>query len=315
MQGSLMKSSRTKVENEDIIALELAHLGYNFNDSIDARLGRMRIPTFMFSDILNVSYYFDFISTNNVYSITPIKQYDGVEVSYNSEFYNQYATATLFYGKTKTELYDFKEPGKISKIDSGYGDIYGLVLKYEYENFSARSAYVKSYLIGDKNANIKEDDFYYMNLGMRYDFEQAYILGEYIKLDSKKSLPETSSWYIASGYNFGKWTPFVSYSKQHSVMKPIPLPVREGFPADGTPQKGLPTGFPTDGMPQEGLPIDGDQKKGLPAKFPIDSAKDVDITTKSIGLRYNLYENTAIKFQYDAIDDSKVFSASISFVF
>jgi len=305
-------------ENGKAIDIEWANIKYQINDAFDVRVGMMRLPTFMFSDILHVAYSYDWIKLPDMYSIVPINKYEGIELSHRFNFNDWSLSSTLLYGETKGNIKP-NQNGKLSNLDIEADDIYGATLKALYHDLSFRVAYIKSSItIEDERMGavlsqfslmgipsistaiqkyqVEETPISYLNIGARYDFSNSYLLGEYLKVDSESFLPDISSWNISTGYNFETWSPFVAYSftKNSSNYQSIP----------------------TEGMP---IQVAGAITGANQAFSAMSSNFDMDLETLSLGLRYDLDDNMLLKFQYDNQKRTKerlhIFSTAIDFVF
>ena len=305
-------------ENGKLIDIEWANAKYQISESFDVRAGMMRLPTFMFSDILHVGYSYDWIKLPDMYAVVPINKYQGIEFAHRLNLNDLSLSSTLLLGETRSNIKP-NNGGQLSKLDIEAENIYGATLKALYHDLSFRVAYITSSITLDdervgsalsqfdsmgipsistaiQKYEVKSTPVSYLNIGARYDFSNAYLLGEYIKVDSESFLPDISSWNISTGYNFETWTPFVvySYTKNSSNYNNIST---EGVNAQ---MAGAITGA-------------NQVFSGMSNNF------DMDLETLSLGFRYDLDDNILLKFQYDNQKRTKerlhIFSTAINFVF
>ena len=309
-----------------LLELGWANINYEVSDSLSIKAGQMRMPAFMYSDILNVSYAYDWVKLPEMYSIIPFQNYRGVEINHNIDFDALAVQTTLMYGSSTNTIYnpDFTQ----SSID--VEKMQGIKLKLLYNDLTVHFTY------SHNDINIKDKSFdnlmsqlrainnpvinqtidtytpkkiHYWDIGGKYDFENAYVVGEYMELNSNSFLSDKSSWYVGTGYNFENWSPFLLYSKSESKSNYKNIAIDESMSAQTI-----------------GAITATNQSLNYISNF-----NNIDAETKSIGLRYNLYDNAVIKFQYDnqkalkneslsfntkdADVDIHVFSTAINFVF
>lgn len=279
----------------------------------------MRIPAYMFSDILNVAYSYDWIRLPDMYGVVPYDKYTGVELSYDFHFNNLLVTSTLLFGKTENQGKVVQDNGALLEVDTSADDMYVAILNVLYHDLSVRVAYSQSsFTFSSQEVNgilsqfnamgipsisnaiekykIEDTLLSYFNIGARYDFSNSYLLGEYIQVDSHSFLPDISSWYIGSGYNFETWTPFILYSQ---------LKNRSNYQV-----------LSTEGIPAQlmGATVMANQTFSALSTLP-----EVNMKSLSLGVRYDLSEDILLKFQYDnhqrLEERLDVFSGAINFVF
>jgi len=333
---SLVAQGVASKKNNNGKTLELSWLNakYQLNDDFFLRVGKMRLAAFMYSDILDVSYSYDWMRLPDMYSIVPINNYIGVEFNHNIELGNFTFMSTYLYGQSKSVFYDNLPDGKILKGDIDTDKIYGASLKVLYDNLALRFAYCDLKLTLhskslDTNLNqlnslniplvtqaideysMENTSMSYLEIGARYDFEKAYLLGEYIELNSHSFTSNNSSWYLGTGYNFESWSPFMLYSQTKSVNQ---------YKDIKTDKNMNPALLGAINASNEAL------------KSISESIGNVNLETFSLGLRYNLSENSIIKLQYDKQVEEKgskvnfhfsenkkvnldIFSGAVSFVF
>ena len=316
--------------------LELGWLNakYQFTDTSSVRIGKMRLPAFMYSDILNVSYSYDWIRLPDMYSLIAVNNYTGIEFNYDRDINDFTIMSTALYGEAQSVLYTDRHQGKIDRLNLYTDKIYALTFKLLYNDFSFRMGYSDFKLtlpskdiddvLNGLNAlgipmvsqavnqyQIKDSSVQYIEVGAKYDFGNAYLVAEHMILDSNTFLSNNHAWYVGTGYNFENWSPFVLYSNVDSSQNYKNIKSEEG-------------------MPVELVRAINGTNQALSAIS--ESMVQVELKTLSLGTTYNLSENSLLKLQYDRqeefkknrlnfhfSDDNKVdlniFSAAISFVF
>jgi predicted porin len=168
--------------------------------------------------------------------------------------------------------------------------------------------------LADKyNANNKPFDFF--SIGASYDPGKWFVMSEWGQTDSESVFGKRAAWYATGGYRWGKFTPYVTYAESK-------LKSNQSDP-------GITAVPPIPGLQNGAAQLNGilNGQDGL-AGAPIQK-------TISVGLRWDVARNTALKLQYDysrigdnspgTLDhttdafrpggDFEVFSATVDFVF
>ncbi|CAA6815332.1 MAG: Porin [uncultured Sulfurovum sp.] len=308
-------------ENDKFIDLEWANLKYQITDTFDIKVGLMRLPIFMYSDILNVAYSYEPIRLPNMYSIASFNKYKGAELSHRLEWENTSLLSTVVYGQTNTDnLKGFRANGTVINSNVDADKLYGVALKLLYEDLTLRASYFNTETTVS-NSNIERafaqfdamgipvisntiekyksnhSPVSYVNLAAKYDFENAYLLGEYMDINSDSFVTDLDSWNIRAGYNFETWAPFVGYSKSKSSSN---------YDA-----------IATAGIPPQMLPAIAGANQVFSAIS--EGPTEANLEAVSLGVRYDLSDNAVLKFQYDEQkrenETLRIFSSAINFVF
>jgi len=306
--------------NDKALKITWANAKYKLSDNFDIRAGLMLAPNFMHSDILHVAYSYDTVRLSDMYGLVIMNDYRGVELTYHNDIGEGYFSSSLLYGETTDTVKAVIPQEGVFDIDVEAKNMYGISLKYilndltlkgsyirsdigvDYDNINTILAYLNSLNIPAipntlgpaDNRDIKTD---YFNLGTRYDFENSYVQGEYIEFKIDNFLPDLKSWNVTSGYTIGNWTPFVSYSEVISNTKFTPIS--------------------TQGLPPTMAASITSANQALSQVYR--GWLTVDMQKASLGTRYDLNENIALKFQYDKQysdeADLEIFSTALSFIF
>ena len=321
IQGIMSESN----SEGNLLELGWANMKYQVNDDFDIKVGRMQLPTFMDTDISTVGYTYDMIKLPTMYKLVPFSSYSGIELSHKFDFDELSILSRLIYGQAKSKTYN----NYLKEAHLELKEMKGLMIKLMYQGLTLRFAYNKNdlniknadtdnkiaqlYSLGIPEINeaiarysIKEAT--YLALGAMYDFENAYIKGEYIELKTDSFISDNKSWYINMGYNFENWSPYILYSqiKSQTAFREIKTnPNMSAFEMG------------TIAAANQGF-------------SNVSLASNVNSEVSSIGVRYNLTENSVLKFQYEYLKEHDlinyntnevmdvnihIFSSAISFVF
>ena len=330
--------------NNKLFSLESANVKYQFNDSFDIHIGKMQMPAYMFSDVVNIAYTYNSIRLPDMYYTIPFRSYIGTEVNYAFNYEKFSIEGKLFYGEDSRKFQiEVKNKGFMpSKVkNNGFmtsnmdaDNIFGLTLGVSSKNLKLRFAYthfdftIENELLSTSmyyfrslgisaiteaasKYALEKTPLNYLALGFEYDFEDAYILGEYIELDSDSFKADTTSWYLSAGYRFDDLIAFATFSKTTSSSNYKEIDISSQMPTQ------LVDAIST--------------ANNVFSKLSNAAAPTQD--TISVGARYELMENISLKVQYDHIKKFKpaskvdlhfnnqkqptlhVFSAAINFIF
>lgn len=211
-------------ENDFEAEFEWAYLGYQVNDKVDVKVGRLRTPIYYFSEYLDVSYAYHWLTPPNEYYAAILTNYDGFSV-----LYKDYAGGLDYSIQVGT--------GTSSTSFEGVGDFdatYGLISNIDlvYNNWSTKLIYIdfESTIESPQLAAIADlfpepklkaaasvEDVAYHIVGISSYLELGSLLigAEYTEINYDDPTfiyaDETRS-MLTAAYNFGEYTAHYSYS-------------------------------------------------------------------------------------------------------
>ena len=274
--------------------LEWANLKYDFDDSFNIKIGQMRFPTAMYSDILKVSYSYDWVRLpEDVYGILPLTSYQGAEINYQAIYNDVEYHIKLYGGNAKDTMVGSKDIGDYDiELKHTFGINLSVILDdlelytgFTRTNITITNDRINSYFdalyrssnLSDEQKSIlyrydpRDKNTKYISIGFKYNYDELYLLGEYVDIDMNNIISDNYAWYLSTGYHIGKFTPNITYSK---------VTGRSNFKEK--------TGD---------TQIDTDLQEM--AKRTLTSQQHI-----TLGVRYDIKENIALKAQYDHIKES-----------
>jgi len=323
--------------NGQLVKIEWANIKYQPLDSLDLRVGIMQLPAFMYSDVLNISYAYDWVRLPTMYETVPFSSYTGIELNYLHDFDSFFTTLKLFYGGAKETIKTVCCSSNIETTEIENDNTYGVALTLDMENFKFRVSYttfefsiyntrmdkdgelIQSYNIPIltqtyDHYKVKKTPSRYFSVGANYNFENAYIVGEYINFDTESFKSDTQSWYISGVYNYNDFTPYITFSKTIS---------KSNYEDISTSSSASNESMALDNLIENINYLFADIAEGT-------GVNQDDIT---LGVRYDFLDNIALKIQYDYLREYKdkssllmhfnneesttlhIFSATVDFVF
>lgn len=190
--------------------IDWAYVSYAYSDDLQLRAGRIRIPTFFWSDSIKVRYAQPWVRPpQEVYSLgNSVDSLDGADALYRANVGNVDLTIQpyLFSGdRTQDSAFGTLE------IDARRGA--GLVLAGSVSDFTLRAGYLQvdsTVSLGGIPLPLPPKTTI-SNAGFMYD-KSLLVLAEYARRSSEGSA-DTNGWYTTLGYHFGKYLPHVTVAK------------------------------------------------------------------------------------------------------
>lgn len=273
------------------------------SDNLSVRVGRMALPAFMISDYRNVGYANTFLRPpQEMYSQMPLNSIDGIDVTWRQDYADTTYTAQAAYGRSSVDM----STGMTAKAKGEYA----LNLTAEHGPFTVRvgrtgtkfsadsgelaelvkaiSASAVAFNIPQLNDVARQLDsndqkYTFTSVGASMDWNDIVVQTEYAKRKMPESfLGSSKSWYVLTGYRFGKVLPYYTHAKITAKANPntVPTSCPAGAPFACTPTVAFLHGL----MDSVGTAIAGGSQ-----------------TTDSIGVRWDFMPSAALKVQIDRI--------------
>ncbi|QUM78084.1 carbohydrate porin [Moritella sp. 24] len=198
--------------------MEWAFLSHDFDNGFTTRIGRLRVPLYMYSDYLEVGYAQPWANPPaDVYSIVPVSSYDGIDIIYDTDLGDASLSLQASYGHDVDDAED-----NPLGVDVKFKNTIGMSATLSYEEWVFRGTYFQSELesgdvaIPDVPAQPFEkfdnEKAQFAGVGISYDNGSFLAISEYTisKVEGKYS--DTKSGYITLGYRINAFTPYVNYS-------------------------------------------------------------------------------------------------------
>ena len=188
--------------------LEWANVKFQVTPDFDVRAGRIAIPTYLYSDSLNVGYTLPFVRIPiEIYSQLPSTHSDGVDGSYRFHLGNAINTVQAYVGRSDLTLPD---NGRYT-----VSDLHGLADTFEYEALTVHLSYqTLIYDIDDAGLVVHRNPQRIAGIGAIYDAGNWFAAGEWIRSPDDQ-LGLYYGWYAMGGYRINKFTPYASVARAY----------------------------------------------------------------------------------------------------
>ncbi|OUR62827.1 hypothetical protein A9Q74_03395 [Colwellia sp. 39_35_sub15_T18] len=269
---------------------EWAYVAYEANDNLRILAGRQRVPFYMFSDFLDVSYAYAWITPpTGVYDLV-FDTFDGLGAIYNTSVGEFDTTLHLVYGGNNSEL----AIGEGS--DAEFKNLAGAALTVTRDWLTLRAAYLQTELNVPVDALVplingwrstpfpgvaddletSKDIGSFIELGFQLDFENIIVVGEFTQLTlDDMPFSDDDSFYVMAGYRFDNMLAHITYGEDENSKDRI--------------TDGVPVGVGLDAL------ID-----------PTNAFTDSQISESNyvtLGLRWDFHDSAALKFEYTSYSD------------
>ncbi|HEX4377800.1 MAG TPA: hypothetical protein VHZ99_11680, partial [Steroidobacteraceae bacterium] len=198
---------------------EWLYVQYKPYSDLKLRVGRVVMPAFLYSDVINVGYAVPwFRAPNEIYDSLPFDYIDGAQIQWQHAFGPVQLGAEFSYGDASAT---FKLSGIELPADSK-NTVNGAIwlswgnLLVRYAQTDLRTGL--DFALGPQlQVNTSLSDYFHC-YGLQYDNGRALFMSEWIKRNEDslepfgKPVGVERGWYVAAGWRFGKLTPLATYS-------------------------------------------------------------------------------------------------------
>jgi hypothetical protein len=268
---------------------EWAYLSYEMSDNSVLTAGRFRTPLFRYSASLDVGYSYHWIAApQSIYEVA-FNNLNGLRYDYSNYSGDFEYLLQFSYGNYEDEIDGGSSSGTdafLASFEGNYNGFKGRVvwargnasITQESLDASINSLEAVSPVLAD-NLRFDDDPGEFLGFGLEYDNFNWFIASEYSTIEVKDSFsPKDTAYYITAGIRSGKWTPHITFQ------------ARDG-------REGIKFLDQVAALPETLQPTIGAAVSGLQAVF----WEDYAMTT--IGVRYDIASNTALKAEISKYDN------------
>lgn len=200
--------------------MEWGFLSHDFDNGFVVRLGRLRVPLYMYSDYLEVGYAQPWATPPpEVYYVVPVSSFDGIDILYDTDV----GDGTLTLQGVLGHAVDVADENPFH-VDVEFKNTVGLSATYSYNEWTFRTNYFQTeiessniYLDAQGNQipslkSFDEESAYFAGVGVSYDNGHLLAISEYTISDVDNGYSDTKSGYLTLGYRIDAFTPYATYS-------------------------------------------------------------------------------------------------------
>lgn len=222
--------ARAKDENSQFKA-DWAFFSYRASDELSIRGGKVKLPTFLTSDYIEVGYAYPWIRPpQEVYFANPISTINGVDVLGRFQVGDSTLLVQPYFGVSRGEEAVVPQefvtapapfglglaPGTIVRADFSADNLTGVNLSLGSEVFTVRAGYLKT-KVNAPAFGVFEDEATFASAGATLDWKNVVLYSEYFEREiegrANGAFPNQKGYYATVGYRFGSWLPHLTFAK------------------------------------------------------------------------------------------------------
>jgi hypothetical protein len=272
--------------------VEWANIKYQVTPELALRLGRVALPVFLTADYRRVGYAYPWVRPPvEGYGVVPVTNSDGVDATLHWNLGSVRNTSQVFYGHDDPKLAGsltahargifgvshISEWGalsvRVNAIRAEVSSNLGAELFRAYDAFGpAGQAISRRWEMDHKGMRVA-------NIGVSYDPGDWFVMAEAGRLHTDFFFSSTRSAYVSAGWRWNAWTPYATLATVRAT----------GETRD--------PGLPLNALPPQAAPIGAALNAGLGTLLSTIPQQD----SASVGVRWDLVQNAALKLQYDRV--------------
>jgi predicted porin len=222
------------------VEADWAFVGYEVSDDFEIRAGKVKIPTFLVSDYLEVGYAYPWVRPpQEVYALNPITSLAGVDAIWAPRIGDATLLVQPYVGTSQgtgftTGQQEFVNPGLPpadrfppagTEVEFDAKDFVGINLALQFDVATIRAGYLTTEVsspFGDdpstpgNEALIQDDSATFASVGLTVDWNDFVLYAEYATRDqddgAEIGFPDQDAYYATVGYRFGPFLPTVTYA-------------------------------------------------------------------------------------------------------
>jgi len=233
--------------------VEWANVKYDFNSKTFIRIGRIALPSFLYSDSRKVGYSYPWIHPPiEVYRQTSQTNSDGIDAACRFSVFQAMNTVKIIYGQT---INDLPSSTTTSKNLKGIFDTLEFGSALFSVGYQDRNSTNYNALTGITTGPVTYSD---ITIGASYDPGDWFAIAEWIQ---RKSTTKVDAMYISTGRRISKFTPYFTYSQNSpaSFVSVSPTPTASAIQTAKDSQNSVSLGLRWDFMKNTDAKLQFDQ--------------------------------------------------------
>ncbi|MBD3618321.1 MAG: porin [Chromatiales bacterium] len=228
MSFTLQLLARAVPDNYNAEA-DWAFVGYQLTDDVQVRAGKVKFPTFLVSDYLEVGYAYPWIRPpQEVYSLNPITSLSGLDVLWYVPIGDNNLLIQPYFGNSSGTGFVTGMQGPVintldptvnvgTEVDFEAKKLGGINVALSTAIGTFRAGYLTTEVSSDfAGGLIDEDKASFASVGMNIDWNNFVGYAEWASRDqddgAEFGFPDQEAWYVTAGYRFGAWLPSLTYA-------------------------------------------------------------------------------------------------------
>lgn len=198
------------------VGAEWAYIGYQINDQLRFRAGRFALPTFMYSDTINVGQSYPWARLpREAYDGVPVSSFNGMDMLYRQPLGDWNLDAQLLLGDSSTEYFQINNSvgANVSLSNGSFTARFGIIETRLNMDMAKYSPAACSPVLLAAFCDVSDEKTTFSNAGVLFDDGQWFFAGEMAQLEINGWLSDWRGGYVSVGHYVGKLLPYVLWSK------------------------------------------------------------------------------------------------------
>jgi hypothetical protein len=196
-----------------------AFLSYDISDDWLVIAGRQRMPHYTYSDYIEVSYAYHWVTVPQELYNAPFDSFDGISSTYTMDFENSSLAIQVLAGDESND-----------EVEQSFAGIKGAKLTYTYDFLTATLGYFE---FEETNTDLDTDtissigDLISYDIAVQVDYNDWLAIAEVTTVDLSDVHPDGDStptglgtsqpWMISVGKRFGNVMPHITYGENRNL--------------------------------------------------------------------------------------------------
>lgn len=203
------------------------YVSYSLLENIDIRGGKIKFPTFLISEYIEVGYAYPWIRPPaEVYSSNPITAITGYDLLMRMRVGNGDLLAQPYFGSANDEealvpQEALPQPGmpagSVNYANFDAKNMAGINVAYTGSAGTIRAGYLQTQVSASDFGINKNEDVTFWSVGGNLDWNNIIVYSEYFEREidgaANAFFPSQKGWYATLGYRFGLFLPHITYAK------------------------------------------------------------------------------------------------------
>ncbi len=230
-------------------------VSYAFNDQWEARAGKIKFPTYLISDYIEVGYAYPWIRPpEEVYTSNPLTAITGIDVLFRTSLGNADLLVQPYVGTSRGQETTIPQHavetdnqafggmllglnyGAVEEVDFEAENLIGINASVAWESFSIRAGYLTTDVQASDIGVTDSEEATFWSVGATMDWNNVVGYTEYFEreIDGAANLgfPDQKGYYVTLGYRINKFLPHLTFAKLEDNDNPAVTDFGEcgGFP-------------------------------------------------------------------------------------
>lgn len=226
---------RAREEDYDAF-FDWGFVSYAFSETWEVRAGKIKFPTFLISDYIEVGYAYPWIRPpQEVYTSNPLTAIAGADALFRARLGNGDLLLQPYVGTSRgqstvvpqgaleinqmfppEQQFPFGAPGSVEFVDFEAQNLVGINASMNWDHFSVRAGFLSIEVSADA-LGVSQEDAEFWSIGATMDLNNFIGYAEYFEREieggANLGFPNQKGYYATLGYRLGKWMPHITYAK------------------------------------------------------------------------------------------------------